>query len=137
MPFALVMRLFGVVFLAVGLLFLVWQSGVAQLMDQMGHLFFPSMAATPMPAEQIWLSLSVSMMMTITVCCFMAAKDHRFAIPVIVSKFVSTGCFLLFLLMTGQVGYLVGALTDGPIGVVILLLYLKEAKKLHPSMANT
>lgn len=137
MPFALAMRLFGAVFLVVGLLFLVWQTGVSALMNQMGQLLFPNLAPTPLPQEQIWLSLSVSMMMTITVCCFLAAKDIHFALPVIVSKFVSTGCFSIFLLLTGQVGYLVGALTDGPIGVVILWLYLHERKKLHPAIANT
>jgi hypothetical protein len=86
---------------------------------------------TPVPisGEKFWLFLAVSMMFTIATCCLIAAldvgKNMNFAIPVMVSKFVSSTCGLWWFIHATPRGfaYLVIFLTDFPLFVLAILFY--------------
>jgi hypothetical protein len=83
-------------------------------------------------SERFWNALSVSLMATLTALCGIAASDvrrHRSLIlPVLVSKAVSSGMFLLrFGQQPRRVPYLAGALCDGSILAVTLRHYRAAA----------
>lgn len=83
---------------------------------------------TPNPTERFWLALSTSMMLMLTVCCALGARDIRrnidMCIPVFMSKFCSTICGILFFAAAAPFGmYLLIATTDLPLGIVTFVLW--------------
>jgi hypothetical protein len=90
------------------------------------------LAEIPKSTERFWLTLSLSMMLMLCVCCLMNIRDpsrHRdFAVPVIFSKFLSSFMGLVFFLVHARYGaYLAIGLSDLPLGVVTLHLW-RQAK---------
>jgi len=88
---------------------------------------------TPASTERFWLTLAVSMMMMLTVCCALVARDVVTMMPVclvvVVSKFTSTLLGILYFAMGEHHGALIViGTTDFPLGVVTLILWL-QAKK--------
>jgi len=86
------------------------------------------LTATPAPSERFWLTLSLSMMLMLVVCCTLGARDIRrnqdMCIPIIFSKFCSTLCGVLFFVAAAPYGmYLTIATTDLPLGIVTLILW--------------
>ncbi|HCP47018.1 MAG TPA: hypothetical protein DIU15_13310 [Deltaproteobacteria bacterium] len=91
----------------------------------------PGLADWPAPPETAvfaWTVLAVSMMATITTCCFLAARapgsGRLFAVPVIVSKGLSSvgGLFLLAVHAKYPI-YLGLFLTDFPLLVITWVLF--------------
>ncbi len=92
--------------------------------------FGNKIGATGSSAELFWVFLSFSMMITITACCYIAAKDvrkNRVAIvPVLFSKFASSSSALTFYLFDGRTfGHLVIFLADFPLFVITLIFYFR------------
>jgi hypothetical protein len=89
---------------------------------------------TPASTERFWLTLAVSMMMMLVVCCAMVARDVErniaFCVPVIFSKFTSTILGALYFAAGPHHGaLLVTGATDLPLGIVTLLLWLRARGK--------
>jgi len=91
----------------------------------------PGVADWPSPPETAvfaWTVLAVSMMATITTCSFFAARDpvdgRLFAVPVMVSKALSSAGGLLLLFLHAKYPIYLGLfLTDFPLLVVTWVLY--------------
>ena len=81
------------------------------------------------PAEYFWVFLGFSMMMTIAACSYVASKDIRknrsVILPLILSKLASSLCALTFYSSRGIFAYLVIFVTDFPLFLLTLYLYLK------------
>ncbi len=81
------------------------------------------------PAEYFWVFLSFSMMMTIAACSYIASKDIRknrsVIIPIILSKLASSLSALTFYYSRGIFAYLAIFITDFPLLLLTLYLYLK------------
>ena len=93
--------------------------------------------ATGSPAELFWVFMSFSMMMTITACCYVAAKDVRknrvAIIPVIVSKFASSSSAFVFYLFAGHtLAHLVIFMTDFPLFVITYVFFLRAHMGIIP-----
>ena len=78
--------------------------------------------------DRFWNALAVSLMATLTTLCAVAASDvrrHRsFVLPVLVSKAVSSGMYLLrYAENPRRTSHLAGALCDGSILAVTLRRY--------------
>jgi hypothetical protein len=83
---------------------------------------------TPPSTERFWLTLSVSMMVMLVVCCAMVARDvvtnMSFCVPVIFSKFTSTFLGVLYFVLAEHHGaVLVIGATDLPLGIVTWVLW--------------
>ncbi|MEW5854581.1 MAG: hypothetical protein AB2A00_37745 [Myxococcota bacterium] len=111
-----------------GLLFLFGHPWLFDLLNLAGRML--GLPDTPAPVERFWLTLSISMMVMLCVCCEMVRRDPvrnvDFCIPVFFSKFTSTLLGLVFFVLHARyVAYLSIGLTDLPLGVVTLLLWRK------------
>ena len=88
----------------------------------------------PLPRQdRFWNALAVSLMATLTTLCAVAASDVRqnrsWVRPVLVSKAVSSGMYLLrFVENPRGTTHLVGALCDGSILAVTLRRYRAAAR---------
>jgi len=81
------------------------------------------------PAEYFWVFLSFSMMMTIATCSYVASKDIRknraVIIPLILSKLSSSLSALAFYSAKGVFAHFVIFISDFPLFLLTLYLYLK------------
>lgn len=83
----------------------------------------------PLPVERFWLSLTVSLMVTLTALCYYIQKDVQqnklLTSFVLISKATSTVAFLLsFFLDHHYFNYLLGSVfCDGPIFVITYFFY--------------
>lgn len=143
------MRIYSILFLVVGYVFLLfpwftleaidrlsespivfWLLGENPLFEWLGwELGHGKVNAQGTPAEYFWVFLSFSMMMTIAACGYISSKDIRknrsVVIPLILSKLASSLCALIFYYSRGLFAYLVIFVTDFPLFVLTLYLYLK------------
>lgn len=90
-----------------------------------GHLGLPD---TPPAAERFWLTLAVSMMVMLTVCSALVAKDvfrnHVLCIPVMVSKFTSSFLGVAYFALHARHGaLLIIGLIDLPLGLITYVLW--------------
>jgi uncharacterized protein (DUF362 family) len=81
------------------------------------------------PAEYFWVFLSFSMMMTIATCSYVASKDIRknraVIIPLILSKLSSSLPALAFYSTKGVFAHFIIFISDFPLFLLTLYLYLK------------
>jgi len=119
-----------------GLFFLLAGMKIAPFVNVVSSRFFPSLAPYPLPADGteggFWLVLSLSMMAMITWISRAASIDLRGnsrLVPVLLlSKFCSTMFYLFFFISSGQLLHLVGCLTDGPLFLVTLVLWIPASR---------
>ena len=117
-----------------GLFFLVAGMHIAPFVNAVSERFLP-LPLYPLPAAQpegaFWLVLSLSMMAMITWICRSAYLDlrrNRRLVPVLLlSKFCSSVFYLGFFLAHEHLVHLVGALTDGPLFLATLIMWLPAA----------
>ncbi len=86
------------------------------------------LADTPPSTERFWLTLSISMMLMLVLCCGMVARDVArnldFCIPVFCSKFCSTLLGALYFAGFERHGALLAiGWSDLPLGIVTLVLW--------------
>ena len=114
-----------------GFNFLLGQNRLLEVMNRVStRLFRDRLPLIPASTEKFWLVLTTSMMLMLVVCCGMAAisveKYYLLVIPVLFSKACSTFSYLiLFSFQKRYFAYMVGALTDGPLFVITLIIYLR------------
>ncbi len=126
-----VWMIISAVIYAVGLLsFMFGQNMLIENLNRASRLIFRErLPLAPLSTEKFWLVLVNSMMlMLVVICLFVAADVERFHAMVVVllfSKAFSSSQYLyLFLVQKRYFAYLVGFLTDGPLFVVTLVIYL-------------
>jgi hypothetical protein len=120
-----------------GLFFLVAGSRIAPFVNGVSERFMPALAPYPLPSHggegAFWLALSLSMMAMITWICRAAYLDLRRngrLVPVLLlSKFCSTAFYVVFFVAGRQLVHLVGALTDGPLFIATLILWLPASTR--------
>ena len=120
------MLICGVVYLLGGIGFWLlpaFNQAIAEVIT--GFAGLGTSGALPAP---MWLPLGISMMWTIAACALIAGVDPRrnrvFAIPVIVSKGVSTAAAAWFVIRgVGQASALAVVITDLPLLIATLWLY--------------
>ncbi|MGZ3707834.1 MAG: hypothetical protein ACXWPM_03245 [Bdellovibrionota bacterium] len=117
------MKLLGVVYIVVGLIFFFFPREVFYLINVLPDVFHIGVA-TPAQTEHFWLVLATSMMMMLSALSFLAASEPRVrGYPMVhaLSKGVSTaGFFYQFLHDHHYAAYLAGILTDFPLFVLVL-----------------
>lgn len=95
--------------------------------NRIGDLF--GMTPMPMPTERFWLSLTVSMMVTITALSFYIQRDvvvnKKITSFLLISKLTSTLVFLFFFFADHPYfNYLLGSVfCDGPIFLITFIFY--------------
>ena len=114
----------------VGLLFAVAPGTAHALPDALLRSlpFFADWTALPAAEAHNWTALAISMMATITACSALAARDpvrnRDFAIPVMVSKGVSSAAGLILLAVHARYAFYVAIFcADFPLLVVTWLLW--------------
>ena len=101
---------------------------IVRVINAISPSFLP---AYPVPASgfegAFWRVLGVSMMAMLTwVCCciYQDVRGRGYLVTVIlISKFCSTALYGILFVSDHRLAYLVGALTDGPIFVITLVLW--------------
>jgi len=120
-------------FAGAGLFFLFAGRRIAPFVNSASERFFPSLPLYQLPAGRhegaFWLVLSLSMMAMITWICRAVYVDIRrngmALVPILLlSKFCSSAFYLYFFITQKQLVHLVGTLTDGPIFLATLALWL-------------
>lgn len=138
------MRIYSILFLVVGYGFLLfpwftlegidrfsaWLLGENGLLEWLGlELPHLKVNAQGTPAEYFWVFLSFSMMMTIAACSYVASKDIRknrsVIVPIILSKLASSLSALTFYYSRGIFAHLAIFITDFPLALLTLYLYMK------------
>lgn len=118
-------------YLGAGFSFVVGQNRLLELINWFSTRFFKDqLPLIPLSTEKFWLALTTSMMLMLVVCCGMAAWDaekfYLLVVPVLFSKACSTISYLLlFLFQKRYFAYLVGVLTDGPLFLITLAIFLR------------
>ncbi len=89
---------------------------------------FPAM---PESTEKFWLVLTNSMMiMLVVTCIFVAVDPEKYLVMtwiILVSKFSSSAQYLYFFRKEKYFAHLVGLITDGPLFVITLIIYIRAA----------
>lgn len=128
------MRVFGVLYAASGAVFFFFPKFVFTLLN-LGPSLLGVVAALPESTEYFWLPLATSMMVMLSLLCFLAAANPEvrgYAWVQFASKCTSSLGYLYYFLYVPIDGhpvfaYLVGVLTDLPIALLVLFLTLRVA----------
>ena len=130
------MRILGVVYALVGILFFFFPKEVFYLINVGPRLFAtagvaPSLLPIPDQTESFWLVLATSMMAMLSALSFLAAESPKvrgYALVHVLSKTVSVAGFIfLFLNDTRYFAYLVGVATDLPLAIAVTITHLRAA----------
>jgi uncharacterized protein (DUF362 family) len=143
------MRVYSILFLVVGYVFLLFPWFTLEVIDRLsesrvllwllgGNLLFKWLGwelphgkvnALGTPAEYFWAFLSFSMMMTIAACSYIASKDIRknrsVIVPLVLSKLASSLTGLTFYYSRGVFAHFIIFISDFPLFLLTLYLYLK------------
>ena len=127
------LQIFMVLFAAAGLSFALAPQRIIFHLNQTASLIAPSLPTLPDSDSRFWVALTVSMMATITALCYGAQNEIRrkkeLVLYLLVAKATSTLFFTLyFFLELHSLAYLMGALTDGSIFVLLLIFYKRAAR---------
>jgi hypothetical protein len=119
----------GMYFIAM-LFFLFGQNLLLEQMNTISKkLFKDRFPPIPLSSEKFWLVLTTSMMlMLVALCGFVAYNPGAFlemTIIVLISKACSTSLYVALFAREKYFAHLVGALTDGPLFLITLLIYLQ------------
>ncbi|HOD16642.1 MAG TPA: hypothetical protein PK307_16825 [Spirochaetota bacterium] len=132
--------MYAIMFIGAVLVFICLPDIMFGMMNGMSRALFPSL---PLAADagKFWLSLTVSMMVTITALSIMIYRDvksnYRMAVPLAVAKFTSSlfglGFFIAGFIFPdtswNTLANLAIMFTDAPLGFVMLALYLAVKKE--------
>ncbi|MFO8055790.1 MAG: hypothetical protein R6V10_00650 [bacterium] len=121
----------AVIYAGGGLSFLFGQNLLLERLNRVSELLFKDrLPLIPLSTEKFWLVLTNSMMLMLVVICVFVAADVSAYYPmvwiILFSKAASTLQYTyLFLAEKRYFAYLTGALTDGPLFLVTLILFLR------------
>jgi uncharacterized protein (DUF362 family) len=129
--FRLVLRISAVVYLAVGLALVIAPEWILAVINFLAvKLHAVTLPDNLIETNRFWLSLAFSMMMTITVLCYLAQRNVRKAVgyvgALLTAKLASTLSALAFTLFPPHYfAYLVIVLMDGSIFLITLYFFLR------------
>lgn len=114
-----------------GLQFLLLGGHTGRVFNEISK-FLSRLPLYPLPPNQLeggfWRVLAVSMMAMITWICIMTYRgirgSHSLVPVLLLSKVCSTGMYLAFYQVHHELAYLMGALTDGPLFLITLALWI-------------
>ncbi len=126
----------AVMYFVAGLFFLFLQNRLLEQMNTVSaKLFQDRFPPIPLSTEKFWLILTSSMMlMLVLLCAFVAMDPKKFLAMVFIilaSKCCSTLLYLILFARKKYWAYLVGALTDGPLFVVTLIIFIQAGPIAH------
>ena len=126
----LVLQVSALTYLGAGLAFALAPGLILRLINLFSSIFTPSLDPIPLSTERFWLTLAFSMMMTITVLCYMAQynlrKNKHYIFPLLVAKVASSLSAICFFLFADRYfAYLAIFLVDGSIFWITLFFFLK------------
>jgi len=127
------LNIFTFLFAAAGLSFIFASHLLISEINHFSQKFTPQLPLLAENAENFWLALTGSLMVTLTALCYAAQLDLRrrkdLVVYILISKAASTFFFLSFFLFTLRAfAYLVGAITDGSIFIILLFFYLRAGR---------
>jgi uncharacterized protein (DUF362 family) len=120
----------AITYLVVGFVFLIFPEIILKVFNLISKKVTPSLPEIPISIGKFWVCLSFSMMMTITVLCFIAQhnvrKNKGYIIPLLISKAASalSGLFV-FTFSARYLANLGIALVDGSIFWITLFFYIR------------
>jgi len=119
----------AIVFFVSSLYFLFLQNRLLNQLNTLSRwLFKDRFPPIPLSTEKFWLVLTTSMMvMLVVICTFVAVNPEKYIMMVVImlfSKFCSSALYLVLFLRDKHFAYLAGTLTDGPIFIITLILWL-------------
>ena len=123
----------GVVYLVAGFAFAFVPNPILKAINALSHWLTPDLPLAKIPNERFWVSLSFSMMMTITVLCWMAAlnvkRNRGYVFPLLVAKLASTlSSLAFFFLVTRQLASMVIVIVDGSLFAVTLVYFVRAQR---------
>ncbi len=127
------LNIFTFLFAAAGLGFIFAPHLLISEINHLGQMLAPQLPPLAENSENFWLALTGSLMVTLTALCYAAQLDLRrrkdLVVYILISKAASTFFFLSFFLFTLHAfAYLVGAITDGSIFIILLFFYLRAGR---------
>ena len=134
------MKISALVYLITGIVFALFPNLLLKIINFAGNLFH--MPVIPLSDGKVWLSLSFSMMMTITVLCFFVQDDvkryGKFVIPLLIAKLSSSiaGLFY-FKFVSLSFGYLLIFLGDAFLFLATLIIWVMAVKEDSKAISHT
>ncbi|MDO8519524.1 MAG: hypothetical protein Q7T11_05115 [Deltaproteobacteria bacterium] len=128
------LQLWIVLFSAATFVFYFGQHFLFRTLNDLSFHLSSSLKPIPLPTERFWLSLTMSLMITLVFLCYQAQKDIRTHLKLVaallVSKFASTLFFFVSFVLDERYGaYLVGIFVDGSIFLITTYFYQKAASQ--------
>ncbi|MBI2339805.1 MAG: hypothetical protein HYU99_05510 [Deltaproteobacteria bacterium] len=129
------LQIWMILFLGATVVFLFFGNDLLSKINQLSARLFPSLPLVAVPQEKFWLTLSLSLMITLVFLCGWAQKDvakNLAVVPVLlVSKFTSTFFYFIFFLVHERtLAYFVGLMTDGAIFLITWIFYGRAQKEI-------
>lgn len=120
-------------YFGVGVAFVFMPEHILKAINILSQFLVPGLEDVPISVERFWLSLAFSMMMTITVLCYIVQhnvrKNKGYIIPLLISKAASALSGLCFFVFSAKYfAYLLIFILDGSIFWITFLFYLKANK---------
>ncbi len=131
----ILMKIWMITFSIATLAFLVLGDYMLQTINGASLALFPALPLINIPQERFWLTLTISLMITLVYLCYQCQskiRQNRALVPaVLLSKFISTFFFFLFFVFHQRaLAYFAGVIVDGSIFVVTYYLYWKSTQEL-------
>jgi hypothetical protein len=127
--FVWIMRFFSLIYLSVGSLFFFRPAFIFDLIN-IGPKNLNFYTEIPYSTESFWLVLTASMMSMLcllSICSSLYPKNKSYIFIHVVAKTVSvTGFIYCFLTQTQYFAYIVGAITDTWVALVVGLFFLRS-----------
>lgn len=125
----MLMGVYAFVYLAFGLVLLITPGGVLRLINGITNLLGLS-PALKIPPYPFWAMVSVSLLLTLALMCYLAFRDVEkieLVWLMIFAKYASAFCLAGYLLLGRDhpPGFGVGALVDASLGTVALVFLLR------------
>ena len=123
----------AIAYFVVGFAFAIMPARILDMSNTFSRILTPGLKESPISVEKFWLSMTFSMMMTITVLCYVAQynirKNKGYIIPLFISKSASALSALCFFIFSARYfAYLVIFIVDGSIFWITLFFYIRANK---------
>lgn len=118
------MALMALIYVLAGLVFLVIPVDLIRVLNSIAASI--GQVPMPLPAENFWLSLSFSMMLMLAALSWMSSRrpeEGSWTLVHLLSKTTSVLCFFFFFLKTREFPYLLGAVVDAAVWLLVFLAY--------------
>jgi len=127
------LQLWAVLLTGCTLVFLFGGNFLLSTINEISARFNLPFVQLPLPVENFWMTLTLSLMTLLIFLSIAGAKDirgNRITVPaILVSKFASSFFFFFFFMKSSRsLAYLVGLFTDGSMFLVTYYFYSKLRK---------